>query len=79
VGFGLWVTVVDGGGMRRTWRIVGPDEADPRRGLLSVHSPVGAALLGKEVGEVAEVERPDGAAEYRVEAIRREPEPPGGA
>jgi len=73
VGFGAWVTVEDGRGARRTWRIVGPDEADPRRGLVSVHAPVGAALLGKAVGDVAEVERPDGTAEVRIVAIGRAP------
>ena len=67
--FGSWVTVEDGAGSRTTWRIVGPDEADPRRGLVSAHSPVGRALLGREVGDVVEVERPGGRAEYEVVAV----------
>ena len=73
-GFGSWVTVEEpGGGRRSTWRLVGPDEADPRRGLVSVHSPVGRALLGREAGDAVEVERPGGRAEYEVIEVRRTP------
>jgi transcription elongation factor GreB len=70
-GFGTWVTVEDGEGRRSTWRLVGPDEADPRRGLVSVHSPVGRALLDREAGDAVEVERPGGRAEYEVIAVSR--------
>jgi transcription elongation factor GreB len=72
-GFGCWVTVEDGEGRRSTWRLVGPDEADPRRGLVSVHSPVGRALLGREPGDSVEVERPGGRTEYDVVQVRRTP------
>lgn len=75
--FGAWVTVEDEAGARRTWRLVGPDEADPRRGLVNVHSPLGAALLGRAVGDVAEVDRPGGAAELTVVAVSRTA--PGGS
>ena len=64
--FGTWVTVEDAAGARSTWRLVGPDEADARRGLVSVHAPVGRALLGREVGDVVVVERPGGAAELEI-------------
>ncbi len=73
VAFATWVTVEDASGSRQTWRIVGPDEADPRRGLVSVHSPVGRALLGHAAGDVVEVERPGGRAELEIVAIRRTP------
>lgn len=69
--FGTWVTVEDVTGARVTWRLVGPDEADPRRGLVSVHSPVGRALLGRAAGDAVEVERPGGTAEYEVVEVRR--------
>jgi len=71
VGFGSWVTVEDAAGARTTWRMVGPDEADPRRGLVSAHSPVGRALLGREVGDAVEVERPGGPAAYQVVRVHR--------
>jgi transcription elongation factor GreB len=71
VAFATWVTVEDEAGRRSTWRIVGPDEADPGHGLVSVHSPVGRALLGRAASEPIRVERPDGCREYRVIEVRR--------
>jgi transcription elongation factor GreB len=76
VAFATWVTVEDEGGSRTTWRIVGPDEADPRRGLLGAGSPVARALLRRRAGDVVEVQRPGGAAELTVVEVRRTP--PGG-
>jgi transcription elongation factor GreB len=59
--FGRWVTVEDATGALTTWRLVGPDEADARRGLLGVSAPLARALLGRKAGDQVEVERPDGA------------------
>jgi transcription elongation factor GreB len=70
-GFGAWVTVEDAAGARRTWRLVGPDEADAARGLVSVRAPLGLALLGRRAGETTTVERPDGPAELDVKDVRR--------
>jgi transcription elongation factor GreB len=69
--FATWVTVEEEDGSRRTWRLVGPDEADARRGLVSVRSPVGRALLGRRAGDVVEVERPGGASELTIVSISR--------
>ena len=71
VGFGSWVTVAHEDGTRDTWRIVGPDEADPRLGRVSAHSPVGRALIGASAGEVVEVVRPDGRRALEVVSIGR--------
>jgi transcription elongation factor GreB len=71
VGFATWVTVEDEKGRRTTWRIVGPDEADARRGTVSALSPLGQALMGRRVGETVEVERPDGPREYTVHEVQR--------
>jgi len=60
VAFGRWVTVEDEAGRRTTWRLVGPDEVDARRGRISAHSPVARALLGRAAGDEVEVTRPDG-------------------
>ncbi len=49
-----------------TFGIVGSAEADPLRGKISNESPVGSALLGCKVGDVAEVEVPDGIVRYEV-------------
>ena len=73
-GFGTWVTVRDEEGKQTTWRIVGPDEADPRLGRVSAHSPVGRALLGHEVGDSVEVDRPGGRLELEVVEVRRTPD-----
>lgn len=73
IGFGCWVTVEEEDGSRTTWRIVGPDESDPRRGLISVDSPVARALLGREAGETVEVRRPGGVKDLAVVAVRRDP------
>jgi transcription elongation factor GreB len=67
--FGAWVTLEDEEGAEVTYRIVGPDEADVRAGRLSVESPLARALLGKEMGESVQVERPRGAVEYTVERV----------
>ena len=67
--FGRWVTVEDEDGRRARYRLVGPDEADARRGLVNAASPLGRALLGKRAGDVAVVERPRGASELTVVAV----------
>jgi transcription elongation factor GreB len=59
----------------RTVTIVGVDEADAERGLISWVAPVARALLGKGVGDVAKLRTPHGAEELEVVAIRY-PEPP---
>jgi len=51
--------------------IVGSTEADPFEGKISNESLVGAALLGKMVNEVAEVQVPDGIVHYKVVDISR--------
>jgi transcription elongation factor GreB len=70
-GFGCWVTVREATGTPLTWRIVGPDEADPGRGRVSAHSPVGRALIGAAPGDLVEVERPGGRQELEVVAVHR--------
>jgi len=55
VRFGGAVTIEREDGRRQTWRIVGEDEADPAAGSVSHVSPLARALLGKRVGDEAEV------------------------
>ena len=57
-------------GEERTYRLVGPDEADAAHGLISVEAPLGRALLGKAAGDVARVHRPIGSVELTVVAVR---------
>lgn len=51
--------------------IVGSTEADPFEGKISNESLVGAALLGKMVNDIAEVQVPDGVVNYKVLDIRK--------
>ncbi len=53
VKFGAVVTVEDGDGVEKTYRLVDKEESEPKRGRISVQSPVGRALLGKGVGDEA--------------------------
>ena len=54
---------------RRTFTILGPDEADPARGSISFLSPVGQALLGKEEGDEVSVDIPRGRVTYEIISI----------
>jgi len=67
--FGAWVTVEQEDGEERTYRLVGPDEFDAARGLISVEAPLGRALLGRRAGEVVMVQRPAGVLELTVVEI----------
>ncbi len=53
------------------YTIVGATEADPYENKISNESPVGRALIGKKVGEVIEVQVPDGFAKFEIEKIGR--------
>ena len=48
------------------YKIVGPSEADPRECKISDESPVGAALIGHEAGEIVKVETPGGICTYKI-------------
>lgn len=67
--FGAWVTVEDEAGDSRRYRLVGPDELDPRRGYISIDSPLARALLGKRVDTDIVIDTPDGEREYTLLAI----------
>jgi transcription elongation factor GreA len=49
-----------------TYQLVGEDEADIKRGKLSITSPIGRALIGKYSGDVAEVQAPGGLRSYEI-------------
>jgi len=57
-------------GMPVTYQIVGDDEADLKHGLISISSPIARALIGKEVGDVAEVQAPGGIKSYEIVEVR---------
>ena len=53
-----------------TYQIVGEDEADLKLGLVNISSPIARALIGKEEGDVAEVQAPGGVKRYEIVAVR---------
>ncbi len=53
------------------YQIIGSGEADPFNGKLSDESPVGAALLDRKVGDIVEVETPDGPVKFKILEISK--------
>lgn len=68
--FGAWIDVVEDDGERHRYRIVGADETEAATGAISLHSPVARALLGKRLGDVVDVDLPQGKRELEIAAIR---------
>jgi transcription elongation factor GreA len=54
---------------RMTFEIVSPHEMDLEAGKISLKSPIGAALMGKKVGDIAEAQVPSGTLRLRIDSI----------
>ena len=69
--FGATVELVDEDTEEEvTYQIVGEDEADIKAGLISVNSPIARALIGKEEGDLVQVQVPGGAKSFEIVAVR---------
>jgi transcription elongation factor GreA len=68
--FGTTVDLEEESGARVTYQIVGDDEADLKLGLISISSPIARALIGKELGDVADVQAPGGIKSYEIMDVR---------
>jgi transcription elongation factor GreA len=69
--FGATVELeVESAGQHVTYQIVGDDEADLKQGLISISSPIARALIGKECGDVADVQAPGGTKSYEIVDVR---------
>jgi transcription elongation factor GreA len=67
VKFGATITVVDEDTEEKaSYQIVGEHEADVRSGRISLTSPLSRAIIGKEVGDVVEVNTPGGVKAYEI-------------
>jgi transcription elongation factor GreA len=53
-----------------TYQIVGEDEADIKKSMISVGSPIARALIGKSEGDIVEVRAPGGVREYEIIAVK---------
>ncbi|PMP63184.1 MAG: transcription elongation factor GreA, partial [Caldimicrobium thiodismutans] len=49
-----------------SYKIVGPYEADPSNGSISINSPIARALIGKEIGEEVKVQTPSGIKKFEI-------------
>lgn len=66
---GVGSTVHLENGKKVTYQVVGPVEADPLEGKISNESPIGAALMGKKVGDKVTITTPKGQVVYSIEAV----------
>ena len=66
VTIGSQVTIQEEGFDPESYHLVGPTEADPRKGKISHESPIGRALMDKKVGDVAEAETPGGKIKFKI-------------
>ena len=65
--FGLTVTIEDSESAKiRKYQLVGADESNPDEGKISITSPIGRALIGKEMDDVVEVRTPGGLREFII-------------
>jgi transcription elongation factor GreA len=63
---GSHVTIQEGDFDPETYHLVGPTEADPRKGKISYESPIGRALMDKKVGDIAEADAPGGKIKFKI-------------
>lgn len=64
--FGAWVTLLNEHDQEVTYRLVGPDEWDVKKGEISIDSPMARALIGKQVDDEVIVKTPEGERELEV-------------
>lgn len=62
--------VVESNGQKNEFSMVGNLEADPAQGKLSEVSPIGAALIGKKVGDSVQINIPDGTVTFKILEIK---------
>jgi transcription elongation factor GreA len=67
--FGATVTLIDEDEKKVRYQLVGQVEANARDGRISYNSPLGRALIGREVGEEVEVSTPSGDRYYEIEKV----------
>lgn len=71
VNIGSWVKI-DYDGDIEEYTVVGSAEADPSHSKISNEAPIGRALMGRKVGEVFDVEVPNGTASIKILEVRRD-------
>ncbi len=69
VSIGDTVTIQEDGFEPETYHLVGPAEADPRKGKISHESPIGLAIMDRKVGDVVEADAPGGRIKFTIMKI----------
>tara|TARA_R110002049_G_scaffold136628_2_gene296397 strand:- start:1073 stop:1573 length:501 start_codon:yes stop_codon:yes gene_type:complete len=69
VQFGATVETQDENDIAKTYHIVGEDEINPKQGLISWRSPIGAKLIGAKVGDIVTIKVPSGMLELEITKI----------
>ncbi|MEY1660884.1 transcription elongation factor GreA [Isoalcanivorax beigongshangi] len=68
--FGTTVTILDvDTDEQKVYKIVGDDEADIKQGKISVSSPIARGLIGKQEGDVVQIETPGGVVEFEIDSV----------
>ena len=68
--FGTTVTLADTDtGEKKKYTLIGQEEADLKKGKISVQSPVGKALIGHKVGDIVTIKTPAKTVEYEIQEI----------
>jgi len=57
---------VEGDGRKKTYLILGSSETDPTKGIISSHSPIGSALIGRKLGDQIKIKLADREIEYKI-------------
>lgn len=70
VSIGSTVTIQEQGFEAETYTIVGAAEANPRDGKISNESPIGKAILSREVGDTVTVETPGGTYKVKIMSVK---------
>lgn len=69
--FGVTVDVIEmSNDQDHTFQIVGEDEADFKKGLISISSPIARSMIGKQEGDIASVDAPGGIREFEIQEVR---------
>jgi len=71
--FGAWVRLEDDEGNISEYRIVGPDEFDAAKNLISMDAPMARALMKKSEGDEVMVKRPKGDMIFTIVRVQYEP------
>jgi transcription elongation factor GreB len=71
--FGAWVRLEDDEGNVAEYRIVGPDEFDPAKNLISMDAPMARALMKKTEGDEVTVKRPKGETVFTIVRVQYKP------